>query len=396
MKSGSPVPVPMETDLKVPVWISLCAIGTCLLLTDDRGVSGWQFAVSQTEASVVPEQSFNQTAAPKFEMNLVEPFGGPAAVHSGTLTQLSDGSLLAAWFGGTREGAGDVKIYLARKQPDSTLWSTPVVIASREETSGDLKRHIDKLGNPILFADSRGRVWLFYVTVSFGGWSGSSITLRHSDDAGATWSVAKRLVTSPFLNVSTLVKGSPVECEGGQIVLPVYHEFLRKFAEALILDSDGSVVSKIRLSPDGRVIQPWLVPLDSTRSRAFYRQSGHPDRMVMTNSVSSIFDAECGSLETTQLPNSNSAISVVRRPNGEFLMACNPLDRGRDVLSLATSRDGGDWTVIQEIDRSDPSGQVSYPYLIQGSPGEYHLIYTWMREKMRYACFNEQWLENGL
>ena len=385
-----------ETVSKIGVWISLCVICACLLLKDEVEVTEWQFAMSGAEASIDQEQASGQTAEPKFERNLVEPAGGPPAVHSGTLTQLMDGRLLAAWFGGTREGAGDVKIYLARKELDSSHWSTPVVIASREETSGDLKRHIDKLGNPILFADSRGRVWLFYVTVSFGGWSGSSITLRHSDDDGATWSVARRLVTSPFLNVSTLVKGSPVECEGGQLVLPVYHEFLRKFAEALILDCEGNLVSKVRLTADQRMIQPWLVPLDSKRSRAFYRQSGHPDRMVLTNCVPSVFDADCGALESTCLPNSNSAISVVRRPNGEFLMACNPLDRGRDVLSLATSRDGGNWTVIQEIDRSDPTGQVSYPYLIHGPPGEYHLIYTWMRQKMRYACFNEQWLETGL
>ena len=46
------------------------------------------------------------------------------------------------------------------------------------------------------------------VAVSIGGWAGSSISVMHSDDDGVTWSVPKRLITTPLLNLSTLVKGS--------------------------------------------------------------------------------------------------------------------------------------------------------------------------------------------
>jgi predicted neuraminidase len=327
------------------------------------------------------------------ELSFILESGGPASVHSGALAHLSDQSVLAAWFGGTREGAKDVQIFLSRLRPGETKWSTPVVIASREQTAGDLERYISKLGNPILFTDSRRRVWLFYVSVSFGGWSGSSINVRFSDDDGQSWSNATRLVTSPFLNVSTLVKGAPIECESGHIMLPVYHEFIKKFGEVLLLNRDGTLISKTRLTAVQGAIQPWIVPLDNRRARAFYRQSGHANDVVLTSLLPDLFTGKCDALELTAVPNPDSAIAVIRRHNGEFLMACNPIEKGRHRLALATSRDGQSWEIVREIEQSASSGEYSYPYLIRGTDERYHLIYTWNRTRMRYMAFDEKWLE---
>ena len=200
-------------------------------------------------------------------------------------------------------------------------------------------------------------------------------------------------MTSPFLNVSTLVKGKPVECEGGQILLPVYHEFVRKFGEALLLDHNGRLISKTRTTVIQGAIQPWIVPLDSQSSRAFYRQSGSTRRFVLSNLLPNIFSMDCAPLEITGIPNNNSSIAVVRRPNGEFLMACNPIDSGRHRISLATSRDGLVWKIVREIEQTAVPDEFSYPYLIRGKDGRYHLIYTWNRSRMRYMAFDDNWLE---
>ncbi len=380
-------------DINEKLLIIYCAVVAAsggLLLTSAREPDDLQFAEPNLAASTVA-QTGNEP-----ELKFIQTTGGPPAVHAGTITRLQNGRMLAAWFAGTREGASDVRILMSSLDPGASEWSEPTAIATREQTAKDLNRYIAKLGNPILFADSRKRIWLFYVTVSMGGWSGSSITLRYSDDDGATWTAAQRLVTSPFLNVSTLVKGCPIECESGHLLLPVYHEFLSKFGEAIIISPEGKLVSKLRLTTERGAIQPWVVPIDRHASQAFYRQSGHDHRLALTNRLNNMFDSECGSIEFTNIPNPNSAIAVIRRDNGEFLMACNPLESGRRKLSLATSKDGLEWKVIREVEVGDPSHEFSYPYLIQAARGEYHLVYTWNRTRMRYVTFDEQWLEMNL
>ena len=194
----------MKADSASIAWGVLVVACSRLLLTEVIETEPFRFSESELAMSVG-----TKTVA-KPELSFVRPLEGPPSVHSGTMTRLPDGQLLAAWFGGTREGASDVRIFLSRRIPGAAEWSAPTTIASREQTTEDLNRHVSKIGNPILFADSRDRIWLFYVTASFGGWSGSSITVRYSDDAGESWSQAKRLVTSPVLNVSTLVKGSAI------------------------------------------------------------------------------------------------------------------------------------------------------------------------------------------
>lgn len=377
----------MKRDFLLIIYCAVAGASAGLLLTGAQPQVDLKFVESNLPASTVAQTASNP------ELKFIQTKGGPPAVHSGTITRLHDGRMLAAWFAGTREGASDVRILMSSLTPGASEWSEPVAIATREQTAKDLNRYIAKLGNPILFADSRQRIWLFYVTVSMGGWSGSSITLRYSDDDGVTWTAAQRLVTSPFLNFSTLVKGCPIECETGHLLLPVYHEFISKFGEALIINSEGKLVSKIRLTAEPGAIQPWIVPIDRHASQAFYRQSGHHHKLVLVNHLDNVFDSDCGSIEFTNIPNPNSAIAVIRRNNGEFLMACNPMESGRHKLSLATSKDGLEWEVIRDVECGDPPDEFSYPYLIQTARGEYHLVYTWNRTRIRYVTFDKQWLE---
>lgn len=369
------------------VYACLVATSIGLLLTKVSESQHLRFAEPNLARSAVALKGNDP------ELHFIQKEGGPPAVHAATITRLHDGRMLAAWFGGTREGAGDVRIFMSSFAPETREWAAPIVIATREQTTSELNRYIAKLGNPILFADSRKRVWLFYVTVSVGGWSGSSITQRYSDDDGATWSAAQRLVTTPFLNVSTLVKGCPIECESGHLLLPVYHEFVRKFGEALVIGPDGNLGSKIRLTAEQGAIQPWIVPINGQTAHAFYRQSEYHQRSVLTNRLNNVFASECGPVSITNIPNPDAAIAVVRRPDGDFLMACNPIESGRHKLSLATSIDGLVWNVIRDVEASASPDEFSYPYLIQAARGEYHLVYTWNRSKIRHVVFDEAWLE---
>jgi len=379
----------MKRDFLLIGYCGMVAASIGLLLSNASKPIALRFAEAQLPSSTAAE------TLKEPELRFIQPTGGPPAVHAGTITRLHDGRLLAAWFAGAREGASDVQILMSSLTPGASEWSMPTSIVTRQQTADELDRYIAKLGNPILFVDSRQRVWLFYVTVSMGGWSGSSITLKYSDDDGATWTAAERLVTSPFLNISTLVKGCPIECESGHLLLPVYHEFIRKFGEAIVISPEGHLVSKIRLTADQGAIQPWIVPIDRQASVAFYRQSEHQKKQVLMNHMDNVFNSDCGSIESTDVPNPDAAIAVIRRANGQYLMACNPVESGRHKLSLATSKDGLQWKIIRDVEVSDPPAEFSYPYLIQGVRGEYHLVYTWNRTQMRYLAFDERWLENS-
>ena len=153
----------MKRDFLLMAYLGTVAVSVGLLLTDSREPVSLRFTEPQFPAGTGSQTS----RAPSLQFILAN--GGPPAVHAGTITQLHDGRLLAAWFAGTREGASDVEIVMSSLAPGDSDWSIPTSIATREQTAEELNRYIAKLGNPILFADSRGRVWLFYVTVSMGG-----------------------------------------------------------------------------------------------------------------------------------------------------------------------------------------------------------------------------------
>ena len=109
-------------------------------------------------------------------------------VHSAALAQLSESTLMSVWFAGSREGARDVQIRSARFDIASDKWDSEEILATRESTQEGVNRYIRKLGNPVIALAPDQRLWLFYVSVSVGGWGGSSVNAMVSEDMGKNWS----------------------------------------------------------------------------------------------------------------------------------------------------------------------------------------------------------------
>lgn len=368
-------------------------------------------------------------------------------VHAASAVELKDGRVRAFWFSGSREGAADVTINSALFDPARGEWGMEQAIASRVSTQQGLHRYISKVGNPVPARDADGRLWLFYVTVSLGGWAGSSITAMTSDDEGATWSAPRRLVSSPFMNISTLVKGAPFLYADGTLGLPVYHEFVSKFAEILRLDRSGNVIDKQRLAAGGQgTLQPVVLVRNAQQALVLTRYSGDEtprrSRMIATDDGGLHWSAAVPS----PLFNSDSALAAVALPDGRLLAVSNNQELGRDNLSLMLSADGGaSWRVAHVIEeqravhgqRSDQTAclnriaelarqsdaklvhaaqiddyvasaavkvrahdgcsfEFSYPYLLQAGNGEFHLLYTWNRVLIKHLRFNQVWLDRRL
>jgi predicted neuraminidase len=106
-------------------------------------------------------------------------------VHASTLVLLEK-SLLCAWFGGTKEGHSDVRIWLSRldlSNPNSE-WTT-----SSPVTADDGLPH----WNPVLMKVPKStKVLLFYkVGTPISAWY---THVMESDDEGTTWSEPRELV----------------------------------------------------------------------------------------------------------------------------------------------------------------------------------------------------------
>jgi predicted neuraminidase len=370
------------------------------------------------------------------------------SVHAASLIELRDGRVRGFWFSGSREGAADVTINTAVYDPQADTWWGEQVVAGRESTQRGLNRYIAKVGNPVPVRAANGELWLFYVTVSLGGWAGSSITLLTSADEGEHWSAPRRLVTSPFINISTLVKGAPFFYADGTLGLPVYHEFIAKFSEILRLDQAGKVIDKQRLAAGGQgTLQPVVLVRDAQHALVLNRYSGKdPDKRVIA------MDSEDGgrhwSPPRKAAPhNPDAAVAGLALEDGRLLAVLNDRESGRESLSLQLSEDGGaNWRELHRMEEmnglrnaqlpeqaclevvgslvrgSDPllrnapeqvaahvesarprvaTGgschfEFSYPYMIRTRNGDIHVAYTWNRTFIKHVRIDAEWLKNRL
>ncbi|PZP04456.1 MAG: hypothetical protein DI621_24375 [Pseudomonas protegens] len=365
-------------------------------------------------------------------------------VHSSSVTALPGGDLMAVWFAGSREGAADVQVRSARFDAKTGEWGAEQVLATRESTRAGTGRYIRKLGNPVIALGPDQRLWLFYVSVSVGGWATSAINLMVSDDLGRSWSAPRQLVTSPFFNISTLVRAAPVFHADGSIGLPVYHEFMGKFAEYLYLSADGAVIDKFRISRGKHSLQPTIVPLDERRAIAMLRYAGDTHHKVLASRTE-----DAGQTWSKPYPlqpsNPNSSLAAVGTDHQGLLVALNDLQDGRFKLSLYGTDAGlSQWRPLVELDQSpDPLGQpfsheaykdiigegfrassgarrlpleqrflsnldyrvckpqgcdfeYEYPYFSRGADGLYHLVYSWNNTFIKHVSFNAAWLAERL
>ena len=320
---------------------------------------------------------------------------GKGMVHVGSICQLPDGRLVAAWYGGTREGAKDVAIFFAIKDPGHpTRWSKPKRLVDRMSASRELYRYIKKVGNPVIFAGSGEHLWLVYVTISAGGWSGSSLNVKMSSDAGATWNKSQRLTLSPFFNISELVRNKPLPLSSGGFALPIYHECLGYFPEILWIQSgreDGAIsFRKSRMTGGQSYIQPSAVAYGTSLATSFYRCRS--DEKAVGVAVTKDAGISWSEPRALNLPNPDSAIDAILLSDRRILLAFNDSAQNRENLRLAVSNDrGANWIRIATLE-STQGQKYSYPYMIRTQDGLIHLVYTWHRKRIKHVVFNEAWI----
>jgi predicted neuraminidase len=334
-------------------------------------------------------------ASPFFTQSWVTPPGHTRSAHSSAICALPSGDLFAIWYGGTREGAADVALFTSRLPAGEGDWSLPVNTVNRALAEDELDRTVKKVGNAVIFPDGAGSLWMVYVSVSLGGWSGSGLNLKTSRDEGRTWSASQRLTLNPFLNLSSLVRNKPIYARDGRIGLPVYHEMAMKFPQMLWLTPgpDGSVQDyRIRnISSQSGLIQPALVPLRGDRVLMMLRDRG-AERSVHT-AYSDDNGWTWSAAEPSNLPNPDAAIDALRLRDGRILLVYNHAASGRENLRLAISNDEGRTWRAGAILEDTAHREYSYPNLVEDRRGRIHLTYTWERKRIKHVAFNLAWLD---
>src|SRR5687768_15475576 len=107
-----------------------------------------------------------------------------ASAHASTIVETGS-ELVAAWFGGTREGAADVGIWLSRRT--TAGWTPPIEVATGLQSDGTRF----PCWNPVLFEVAPGDLRLYYkVGPSPQRWWGMEL---RSGDSGRTWMSPQRL-----------------------------------------------------------------------------------------------------------------------------------------------------------------------------------------------------------
>lgn len=301
-----------------------------------------------------------------------------ASCHASTLVELPGNKIMAAWFGGTEEGANDVSIWMSVLT--NKKWSSPGEIANGIQNDSQQL----PCWNPVLFKTRSGSLLLFYkVGTSPRTWWGE---MKTSADNGLHWSPSQKLPEG-FLGP---IKNKPVQLPNGDLLCPSSIETTEGNQWAIHLercDSNGHNWKKITVDCDTfGVIQPSILQYKNDPLQLLCRSRQN----VIAQSWSYDGGNTWQRVTATGLPNPNSGIDAVTLANGYQLLVYNPLTagqnwwKGRSVLKLAYSTDGQNWKDIFTLE-AHADGEYSYPAIIQSNDGIIHITYTDDRKRIKYV-----------
>jgi predicted neuraminidase len=308
--------------------------------------------------------------------------------HPSSITELDNGDLLLAYYGGGGEYETETAVFGSRLTHGAKHWNTPVRLASNPMYS---------MGNPVIWQAPDQRVWLFFVVRPGTTWSTSRIGAKISDDHGNTWSDTF-MVT---FDAGTMVRSRPIVLSDGGYLLPIYHE-TGEDTEMTAPDT-GSIF--LRFNPATRIWSPSnkvLSRLGNLQAAAVELEPGHllalcrrggdyepgsDGHVVQTESRDGGRTWTPGT--ETQFPNPNAAVELIKLQSGNLLFIYNHSMDHRTPLRAVLSTDGGN-TWPRQLDIASGPGSFSYPTAIQTRDRRIHVTFTSdERSVIRRAIFNE-------
>lgn len=346
--------------------------------------------------------------------------------HAPQLCWLSPDQLGCVWMAGGQEGTAGMGIVLSILRRGGRRWSRPRSISQDGERSEQ---------NPLLFVSKAetgaARLQLIHTAQrvrnpdeqpedgsAFSMQWTAALRRQQRAQRGGRWSAARDLLDTP-----AFCRNPPHQLEDGRWLLPIYRSleaggaFGHDHSELLLLNADGSPTNELIPIPQstGRVHGSLVVSSDGKRLLQFFR-SRQAD--CIYRSTGDIDGQHWSPPEPIPLPNNNSSIQALRLQSGRLAMIFNRFNlqsepageetwgeafwpRTRWPLSVALSDDDGDtWPWVRDLDHGDGfagdanwflNGQLAYPSILEGLPGELHIAYSWAgRQAIRYLHLMEE------
>ena len=292
---------------------------------------------------------------------------GMAAAHASTLLSMPASHAAAMtvfWFSGDRESGPNVQIAASQYLRATQQWSPARFVVNRFVMGEQLGYGLRRLGNPVAWMDSNGRVNLFVVATGWGGWAASRILHVRQSSAGNSlvelaFEPVRVLPLSWLWNTSFLVRNAPLPLADGGMLLPVHFELGIKYPTTLRFDKDGVYQGMVRMSQRSHVLQPSLV-MQSPLQWLAYTRDERPKGKI------GVLQTRDGGQHWSDLPdlvldNPDAAVAGLGVAPGQMLLAHNSSLASRGTLDLSASHDGRHWALVQTLERGSFDDEFSYP-----------------------------------
>ena len=295
--------------------------------------------------------------------------------HASTVLPLDDGSVIAAWFGGSSEQKNDVKIYTSvRTEEDG--WSDPIVVSAADNVAH---------WNPVLFQKEDGTVVLYFkVGKTTEYWQTYYVT---STD-GRSWSTPRELVPGDNSGGRGPVKNKPIRLKDGTVLAPASTEIDDKYRCFVDISNDDGETWTKTAEIDSKYCTWFKVPMIQP---TLWQSADGSVHMFTRTKVGKIYRSDsydngktwCRAY-ATKLPNNNSGIDLDTDDQGRIFLAYNniglPGIRTPLVLSVSTD-DGKTFTKIKTFEKG--LAEYSYPsVVVKGDT--IHITYTYERDYIAY------------
>lgn len=309
--------------------------------------------------------------------------------HPSSITELDNGDLIIAYYGGSGEYGTDTAVYACRLRKGAKKWSAPKIIADTPDRSE---------GNPVIWQAPDGLVWLFYVNRYGETWSTARVKGKVSKDGARTWSDSFMLT----MEEGTMARGAPIVLNNREYLLPLYYE-TGEDIESTASDTcsffmrynpkEKTWTESKRIQSSTGNLQAEPVQLTDEHLIAYIRRGGNfepTDDGYLLWSESHDGGWTWSEAKPTRFKNPNSAVGFIKLQNGHLLLVYNDNMNERTPLTVAISTDN-DKTYPYRRNIRDGDNTFACPYAIQGRDGRIHIVYTTdERTVVMHAVFDEE------
>jgi len=338
--------------------------------------------------------------------------------HASSLVELPNGDFLVCWFQGSGERkSDDVRIMGARLEKGKKQWSEPFLLA---DTPG-----IPDC-NPVLFLNSKDKLFLVWIAVLGNMWEGSILRTRTTTDynqpGAPNWQWQDNILLKPgeeFVaelekqfkampgsghgwagyapkydqliidagknkvnrSIGWMTRIKPLILSSGRIILPLYSDGFN-FSLCAISDDDGETWHPSKPIVGRGPIQPALVQNKNGDIVAYMRDSGDAPGRVH-KSISFDLGESWEYSVKTDIPN-EASVELKVLNDGRWVFVGNNISDGRYRLVLMLSDDEGKswkWKEYLEYDSKENGGRYSYPCVLQTADDLLHVTYSSHRGK---------------